>query len=378
MNGVQSRLGRSRSRRPASIVAAAALVVAGPLAVAAPAQADGSGYDVVVSGLDNPRGVAIAANGRVYVAEAGTGGDALQVPSPEGGSLGVGFSGQVRSYDPMTGSSSVVLSGLLSAAGEDGTAEGGPAGLATRGSTVYVIMGGYQQMIPAFVTGSAADAIRAQLGRLIEVTPSGSHRTIADVGGFDYDYTGQSGVGVDGNTEAQDANPYGVLALPGSVLVADAGSNTITAVRPGSGSSAVLADVPTSPTGYLQDAVPTCVAKASSGGFWVGTLDGQVLRWDGHSALQPSDALSLSGDVPFTIGGCTSDGNGGLYATDQASFFFGQPGSVVHISPSGQVTRVLGDLLAPAGVALSGDGHSLYVATNSILAGAGQLIRIDV
>jgi hypothetical protein len=363
--------------RRAGLVAASALALVAPLALAVPAHADDPGYTVAVNGLDNPRGVAIAANGHVYVAEAGTGGDALEIPSPEGGTIGVGFTGQITSYDPMTDTSSVVVTGLLSAAGEDGLAEGGPAGLTTQGSTVYVIMGGYPGMVPDFITGPEADAIRAQLGRLIKVTPSGSHRTIANVGQFDYDYTGTSGIGIDGDPEAQDANPYGVLALPGRVLVADAGSNTITRVR-ANGHRSVLTDVPKNPAGFLSDAVPTCVARTGSGDFWVGTLDGQVFRWDGHSALQPSDALSLSGAPLFSIGGCTSDGHGGLFSTDQASFFFGQPGSVVHISPTGQKTTVVGGLLAPAGIALGADGHSLYVATNSILAGAGQLIKIAV
>lgn len=354
--------------------ATAAAALAAPFVLAGGVAQAAEPYQVLLGGLNNPRGVAVAANGSVYVAEAGTGGSDLTIPGPEG-TLHVGLTGQIRSVNPATGSSHVVLDGLVSAAEEeDGSFASGVAGLSAQGSTVYAIMDAAAVFV-GDAQGPTADVARAQLGRLLTVTPSGQSKTVADVGTFDFDWTGTQDTGiVDGDPDAQDANPYGVLATPGTVLVADAGANTITAVKSNGGLS-IAGVVPKNPAGFLADAVPTCVADAGNGHYWIGTLDNQVVPFDGSAVGTP---LTLSGDPLFSIGGCVGDGHGGLYASDQASFFFGQPGSVVHISPTGEVTTVVGGLFAPGDVALSKDGASLYVTTNSVLPGAGQLIKVDL
>jgi hypothetical protein len=326
-----------------------------------------------MSGLDNPRGVAVAANGDVYVAEAGSGGDLSLGEGPEG-ELFLGRSGRIQAYRPTTGSHRVIVGNLVSAAGRDGSFALGVAGLSTSGSTVYAVMGESSNAVPPTATGPLADAARAHLGRLFKVTPSGQMREVADVGGFDYDWT--AGHLADPPDNVQDANPYGVLATPDSVLVADAGANSITEVK-ANGEPSVPSLVPTLDGMFLSDAVPTCVAPAGDGGYWVGTLNGMVFRYTG-SDMTGSDRVTLSGDHFVSIGGCTSDGHGGLYATDQVSFFVGAPGSVVHISASGVVTTVVSNVFAPAGVALSRDGHSLYFTTGSVSAGSGQLMRVSV
>jgi hypothetical protein len=361
-------------------VVGAALAVAAltaPFVVGAGAAQADPAATVVLDGLMNPRGVAIAANGSVYVAEAGSGGSIPLGSGPEGDLFG-GLTGQIRVVNPATGQSQVLVSGLTSAAGQDGSAAIGVSGLATQGSTVYAIMGESSNAIPPAASGPFADTARAQLGRLLMVTPSGSVRTVADVGGFDYAWTATNPV--DGTPDAQDANPYGLLATPGTVLVADAGANAITGV-PANGrpSEPILVDA--SPGDFLSDAVPTCIAPNGSGGYWIGTLNGKIRPLTGGNV---GDPISLSGDPFITIGGCTSDGNGGLYVTDQAAFFFGQPGGIYHVTSSGVVSTVLagsfgpGGFFSPSGIALSADGTALYVAVNSIDPTHGQLLKITL
>lgn len=62
-----------------SRLAALALAIA-----AAPAGANGPTVEVIAQGLDNPRGIALAENGDLYVAEAGSGGSGTCRPSPDG------------------------------------------------------------------------------------------------------------------------------------------------------------------------------------------------------------------------------------------------------------------------------------------------------
>ncbi len=371
------RISRSSIHRPIGTTAGVALAVAALLAPvsASTIVADAApGQPVqLLGGLDNPRGVAVAANGDVYVAEAGSGGSLLLGEGPEG-PLYLGRTGRILSYRPATGSHRVLVRGLVSAASQDGSSAIGVAGLATAGSRLYAIMGESSNVVPPAASGPLAAAARAQLGHLITVTPSGRTHDIADVGDFDYDWT--AGHLADPPDNVQDANPYGLLARPGGVLVADAGSNSITAVK-ANGRISEPSLVPTVEGMFLSDAVPTCIAAAGGGAYWVGTLNGVVFRYTG-SEMTAADRVPLSGDHFVSIGGCTSDGHGGFYGTDQVSFFLGQPGSVFHVSADGVVTTVVPNVFAPAGVALSRDGHTLYYTTGSVAAGIGQLMKVTV
>lgn len=101
----------------------------------------------VLSGLHNPRGVAVAANGDVYVAEAGTGG------STQLGPIHLGPTGQVTGYRPATGASTVVADGFISVATEEGVL--GLGGVTTQGSTLLGIVGG----APQFLAGAPSSAM---------------------------------------------------------------------------------------------------------------------------------------------------------------------------------------------------------------------------
>ncbi len=73
-----------------------ALCVTRPLITAA-----ASTWQVVVSGLDNPRGLAFGPEGALYIAQAGRGGDGACGPAPEGIRC-YGESGTISRYDPRT------------------------------------------------------------------------------------------------------------------------------------------------------------------------------------------------------------------------------------------------------------------------------------
>jgi len=91
-----------------------ALCFTRPLTTAAAAT-----WQVVVSGLDNPRGLAFGPEGGLYIAQAGRGGDGPCGPGPEGIRC-YGESGTISRYDPKTGNVTDVVTGLPSLATEEG------------------------------------------------------------------------------------------------------------------------------------------------------------------------------------------------------------------------------------------------------------------
>ena len=193
--------------------------------------------------------------------------------------------------------------------------------------------------------------------------------------GFDYNYAQDciNGVPVvptcDLDPQFPDANPYGVLALPGRTYVADAGANTLDLVL-ADGSVQILAYVHAQANDFLGDEVPTCVAMAA-GQLFVGTLNGNLFRYDGTSTLQQ---VALTGQHVYGIGGCTGDAAGNLYVSDQAAQFFGQPGGVLKVAPDGSTTLV-GVVADPSGIVLGPNGY-LYVSQNSTSNGGGQVVRL--
>jgi hypothetical protein len=113
--------------RPAS---AALAVVAWPcVAGGASAQAP---YTVVMRGLDNPRGLAFAPNGALYVAEAGRGGSGPCVTSSVGELRCFGPSGATTRWSK--GQQTRVVEGLDSHALPDGSSASGPNGISFLGT----------------------------------------------------------------------------------------------------------------------------------------------------------------------------------------------------------------------------------------------------
>src|ERR1041384_4251628 len=109
-----------------------AAVLAGALAATplAPALANAAPMNnrpwvtVVARGLDNPRGVAVGANGAVLVAEAGRGGRSERcLDSPEGGKVCLGFTGGITAVRQQgqrgTWAQRRIVGGLPSLAGRD-------------------------------------------------------------------------------------------------------------------------------------------------------------------------------------------------------------------------------------------------------------------
>ena len=153
--------------------------------------------------------------------------------------------------------------GLISIAVWDGTFATGVDGISFDGRKLY----GIENVNSAIVPPSGFPAwilkkARNQLGRLIVADGDGHWKAVANVGLRDFIWTGQHKNLVPG--QFPDANPYGVLALPGKRWVVDAGSNTLDRVS-ADGDVRVVKFIPNPPS---SDAVPTCVARGRDGALY--------------------------------------------------------------------------------------------------------------
>jgi hypothetical protein len=341
----------------------------------------------VVSGLDNPRDLAFSPDGELYVAEAGHGGnpaDCIRV-GPEGARC-PGFTSGISVVDVRAGTSRRVVDGLASFSGEGGFAAVGLDGISFLGNgTLYGIIAlardEFASLPPGALPADVLSRLQSQLGRLIQANPSGHWRAVADVGHADFQWSAEHR-----SLEPEDfpdSNPYAVLALPGEQWVVDAGSNTLSRVRP-NGSVTVEKFIPSE--GLTGDAVPTCIDRGADGALYVGQLT---------AALNPPGSASIwrfdpkTGDLSVwargltAVTGCGFGRDGQFYATEFSTngLIGAAPGTgaVVRVPPhSTSPVVVAGGLSFPNGFAAGADG-SLYVSNWSIApaaTGLGSVMRI--
>ncbi|MEO3938622.1 ScyD/ScyE family protein [Dermatophilaceae bacterium Soc4.6] len=379
---------RSTSRtRTLSASAALSLVVAGSLMAARPAHAapptdaDGARVTVVARNLDNPRGLAFGSHDDLYIAESGHGGSLCLGNGPEGPQCAGLTSGVSKLAD---GRLTKVLDGLISVASPDGTAAGGLSAVSTQGNRLYGQMAANGAGVPPNAPpGPVVRAAKAELGRTITIDRHGSWSALAPTGNRDYAWTNR-------HQDLQpdqfpDANPNALMTIGRTHYVADAGANLIAKVDD-QGRVSTLTYLPV-PAGAVTDAVPTCIAKAPDGSFYVGELLGGDYA-PGHARVwRIANGVASVKWSGFTgIQGCGFDDSGNFYATEfQANGMFGPDpsGALIKVAPNGTRTTLgAGQLSFPSGFAY--DDGAVYVSNWSIMPASngggptGEVVRISV
>jgi hypothetical protein len=356
--------------------------------------ASGSTVTSIVTGLDNPRDLTFGPGGRLYVAEAGHGGtECIPAQPPEEEATCVGFTSAISAID--SSGAHRVVSGLVSLAEPAGFAATGLDGIAMVGNgSMFGVETESAHSIPAeaskFLSATTIERARAQLGRLIQTNPSGHWKAVADVGGFDFQWTLEHKELVP--DQFPDANPYGVFVSGGERWVVDAAANTLDEVRP-NGSVRVVAFFPNPPT---SDAVPTCLDRGPDGAFYVGELTG-----GGNGAGASTVWRVVAGQQPeawatglTAVTGCGFGSDGQFYAAEFSTLGFESfapgTGALVRVpahssSPVAVVANTPGQsdspLSFPGGFAAGPDG-SLYVSNWSIAPAnsgggpTGEVVRI--
>src|SRR6266545_104551 len=180
-------------------------------------------------------------------------------------------------------------------------------------------------------------------GNLLRVDYRNQVQTLVNVGSFDYDWTAEH-VNLY-PPDFPDANPYGVLVLPGHTYVVDAGANTLNEVMP-DGSIRILAFFPNN---VLADATPTCACQGPDGFLYIGTLalvdslfiapSGKVYRLDPSQANIPepwNTPMTVWASDLWPINGCTFGRDGNFYASQ----LFTNPNWIYGEDPEGDVVKI--------------------------------------
>ena len=359
------------------VALAAALGTAVALSAAAPADAHRSGPTVVAKGLDSPRHLTVS-QGKLYVVEAGRGGDGPCADHPELGNFCFGFSGAVTRVDPK-GKDRRVITGLPSISNGDESL--GPSDISFRGRS-WVLTSGL----------GADPAFRNNFGEGGPLLATLLTGTLGHKGFHVYADVGANEALNNPDGTDHDSNPTGLLREGDSYYLTDSGGNAVVKVSSWRTFSTVatLAPVPTTkdvpappiPAGFPADAVPTSVVKGPDGALYVSQLVGFPFE-QGSSSIwriapggQPqkwATGLTNVTDLAFGPGGK-------LYAVQIADkgLAGGDPiGSLVRV-PQGSTapTTVAAGLFAPYGLAFM--RGSAYVSTCSVCVGGGEVVRVHL
>jgi hypothetical protein len=347
------------------VLAVGASLVAGLTLAVSPALAAAPSVHVLADGLNNPRGIDVGANGRVYVAEAGTG-TILSI-----------YGGGVHTY----------ASGLPTATVQspDGPETTGPTNVAAHGDGNVMA-----------VVGAGPQNVNADFNSAFRVRGSSLS---ADLQAFANAHPDPN----DLERNPTDSNPYGAAWLSGSrMLVTDAAANSLLLVSGHSVqliarfpteviSTAGIPDFP-GPAELPAEAVPTTVTVGPDGYWYVGELKGfpfaqgasriwRIAPWARNvscDASTPTAACSLWMDGFTSITGIDFGPDGSLYVVEISKV--GVPGigpgtgGLFRVAGGAKTELVPGELSAPGDVAVGRDG-TVYV-TNWSVAPVGQVLAI--
>lgn len=361
-----------------TITTAGALALGAGLLVA-PLSADNfkrPSFEVIASGLDNPRGIAIGPDKAIYVAEAGRGGSGKSFVNGAGATVCFGYSGAItkitddrvrRIIDQIPS----VAACPNSAA--PGTQAEGPndilfdrwgRGVATIG------LGGDPDKRPTLGRDGK------YLGRLFRFTDR-SGRFAENIGQHEADNNPAGGT--------VDSNPFKITTLDGSLIVADAGGNSVIQVDDGVMTTFATFEnkLTPGPTGALipMQPVPTSVAEGPDGALYVGQLTGFPFPPKGAVVFR----VTKGGTPEVFADGFTNiidiefDRRGNLYVLEvyHNGLLTGNPvGALIKVSRDGTREELFpGALIAPGGMTIARDG-SIYVTRFATMPSVGDVVRI--
>jgi hypothetical protein len=192
-----------------------------------------------------------------------------------------------------------------------------------------------------------------------------------------------------------DSNPYGLVALPGRRIVADAGANALVEVLANGRTRtfAVLPPLPpVPPLPFPREPVPTSVVEGPDGALYVGQLTSFPF-WPGTSSI-----LRVSSDgqtIETYAAGFTAvvdlafDAGGALYVLEVARGQIGPfppppapnpglgSGRLMRMCPGGTPTELLAGLDFPSGVVIGPDGAA-YLTNKGTSPDSGEVLRLAV
>lgn len=366
--------------------------------IALPAAADEHPrVETIATGLDNPRGIDVAADGTIYVAEAGPGGDDFCIEVGEGDEAAEVCFGETSRIARIAtdGTVTTEVGDLPSFMAGEGEFIGASDVTIGDGGTLFVSMGLGGDV--ELRDGVAAEWAPGGLLGTIQRWQGGVLTELADLAQWENDNDPNAGApstqGPMGES-SNDSNPNGVLFAGGSLYAADAGGNTVLEVDPDTGVvtlRALLADRTAAAPGFLGlppdteipvQAVPTNLAEGADDAILVSELTGFPFPVGGATVRELTDTTTPGTTATgFTNAMGLAMVDDDLYVlefADNGLLSGDLTGALVRVRADGSRSVLLRDVLvAPGGIAAGPDGR-LYITNMSVgEPGSGSVIAFD-
>jgi hypothetical protein len=365
----QISLPKSDSIQRFSLLAIGACTFASLLALGAAAEAAPT-YKVrtLATGLESPRGVAIAPNGNLVLSEAGRGGNGLCLTGGSGNSVCYGTSGALGLFDFSTNSYSRAITGLPSLARQTSPLYDDATGLNK------LTFNGSGQLIGVFGNEGGASPFPGPegqwFGRTVSIDLAGGTVTpLADITAFE--------VSNNPHNTAIDSNPWDLVVSGSDTFVTDAAGNSL--LKADSANQVSLVHVfpnknvntpgnapPVFPPVVSAQTVPTGLTIGPDGALYIAQLSGvpfapgsaDVFRYDFMNPVTKF-AGGFSNLVDIAAGPDNS-----LYLLQYRNDFWASPaGSILRLGLDGSVETLFSDLASPTALAVAPNG-TIYVANN--------------
>ncbi|GAB4573126.1 MAG: hypothetical protein Kow0077_14550 [Anaerolineae bacterium] len=310
------------------------------------------GGEVIVDGLNNPRGLSYAEDGTLYVAEAGTGGPQNAL-GPFDSEVTVGGTGRVTAVSP-DGTVTAVVNALPSMNNRNNY---GPQDAGMAGGLLWVVVGEGPESVPFNMSFFGLDPETGRVRHFVDL------------------YTPEAEQNPDGDIIASQPVDF-TVGPDGAVYIANAGCNCVMRWTEADGAT-IFASWPID-----DNPVPTAVAFGPEGDLYVGFLSGFPFP-EGGARIE---RWTLDGELVATFEGLTAvtgllvADDGTIYAVEHGRFadrgWAPDSGRVVAVTADG-ITPIAEGLSRPYGIAQAADG-SFAVSINSDGGepGSGMVIRI--
>lgn len=334
-------------------------------------------WDVVIEGLDNPRGIKVGPDGLLYVAEGGRGGTTIstspeehvQVPPPIGPYTAGPPSGRISRYATDGSGREVVAGGFPSSQTSPGS-----GGMVSGVADVAFVQG----VLYALVSGAGpSHGLAGTANGVFRVNGDGSIKQISDLGAF---WRAHPPAVEDPEDVEPDGTPFGMIDVDGRLLVVEPHGGTIDWVTTDGGIERFV-DLSAS-QGHI---VPTALVRREEK-LYVGNLGRFPVRAGEARIYEIGQSGRVTVLVPrlSAVLGVAVDAGGRLYALEMTAADSARPtpgsGRVVRVDPGKpEPEPVAVGLTFPTALAFGPDGR-LYVSNFGFgfPPGSGQIVGIEV
>ncbi len=354
------------SRTFIRIAIVASVLVLAPAAIARQATpaATSQGITLAASGIDNPRGFTWAADGTLFVAEAG-----VVTPAADGGTPAAtdevigSLSGSVVQ---VSGGCPVTYQGSLPSSGGTGGVDLGPSDPAFLNGQLYVLDDG----------GGANHGNPNTPSGVYAIDGSGSARLVADIGAW----VAANPVANPPSDLDPDGDPFAMVSSDGALWVTEHNSGQLLRIETDGAISQVVDFSAT-------DQVPTGLAVAADGSLYVAVLAGGSFG-DGASSIvnvAPDGTATEVWTGLTAVAAVAVAQDGTLFAlemgrggSDDMTSIEGDSGRVVRQTGPAESREVATGFDAPLAMAFGPD-LGLYVSSPAISQSAdmGSVVRLD-